>query len=84
MKKLLTAIVVMAAAIILLLLMVLAYRTARFTPPEDTVAPAPEVAMSPGAAERLAAALRIPPISHGESPTPGETHDHPSPPAGVL
>jgi carboxypeptidase PM20D1 len=53
-------------AAVLLLLAVGLVRTARFRPVETAVGPAPAVAVPAGAAERLAGAIRIRTISHGD------------------
>jgi carboxypeptidase PM20D1 len=49
------------------LLAVVIVRTVRFTPRSVSVSPAERMQPLPGAVERLAAAIRIPTISHGDS-----------------
>jgi hypothetical protein len=63
MKRVILALLAAIAA----LAAVLAVRTVRFRPRVFDVIPAARVTVLPGAADRLAAAIRIPTISHGDS-----------------
>jgi carboxypeptidase PM20D1 len=63
MKRVILALLAAIAA----LAAVVAVRTVRFRPRVFDVIPAARVTVLPGAADRLAAAIRIPTISHGDS-----------------